>query len=341
MILVTGATGMLGSYLMLDLLKTEPKVRAIKRDTSSTKYLEKLFRYYLTENNYKTYLSKIEWVNGDVLDIYSLNDAMAGVKKVYHTAAVVSFNQADKTELIKTNVEGTANVVNCCLKNNIEKLCHVSSIAALGKAIDNEAIDEKTPMKPESNRSAYSHSKLYSEMEVWRGIYEGLNAVIINPSIILGAGNWNSGSPAFFEKVDKGLNFYTNGITGFVDARDVSKAAVQLMNSEISNERFVVSAENLSYYQLFTLIAKSLEKKPPKNLATPFLTEIAWRADWLRSKLLLSKHLITKQNMRSAHNQSRYSSQKLIDALNFTFTTIENCTGEVAKIYKKDNLLIK
>jgi nucleoside-diphosphate-sugar epimerase len=281
--------------------------------------------------------SNIEWVNGDLLDIYSLYDSLEGVTQVYHCAAVVSFDKADKNQIMKTNVGGTTNLVNAALDKNIEKLCYVSSIAAIGKPENGDFISEKFFWKFSKNHSVYSMSKYDAEREVWRGIAEGLNAVIINPSIILGPGNWNSGSSRLITSVWDGLKFYTKGVNGYVDVRDVAKTMILLMNSEINSERYIVSSENIDYQTLFNYIAAGLNKTPPKYKAAKFLSELVWRADKIKTSILKTKPLITKETARTANAKSYYSNEKIISAINYKFIPVAQSIEHICKLFIQDN----
>lgn len=331
MILVTGGSGLVGSHLLFELAHSEVKIRALKRYKSNTLDTLKVFKYYSAKAD--ELFSKIEWVDGDLLDIFSLYDALDGITKVYHCAAMVSFNADDKNQILKTNVNGTSNLINAALDKNIAKFCHVSSIAAIGKPENGGIITENFFWKYTKNHSIYAVSKYNAEREVWRGIAEGLDAVIVNPSIILGPGNWNKGSSQMFSTVWNGLKFYTKGVNGYVDVRDLVKSMVLLMNSEIKNDRFIVSAENVDYQTLFILIAKGLNKNPPKYKAAKFLSEIVWRADKIKTILTNTKPIITKETARTANSKSFYSSQKLIDALNFSFTPLPHTIDHICKLF--------
>jgi len=334
MILVSGGTGMLGTHLLLELVKKGEKVRAMKRASSYMDTVKKIFAYYNAdpESIYK----QIEWVDADILDIESVRVAMEGIDKVYHAAAIVSFRPSDKIKMIKNNVDGTANMVNAALANNITKFCHVSSIAALGVSDDESLADEETFRKPDSNYSGYSISKYLSELEVWRGISEGLNAVIVNPSIILGPGFWKTGSPSLFYNVWKGLKFYTKGVTGYVDVWDVVKTMYELMESTVNNERFIISAENVSFKEFFGLIADSLNKPRPEIFARPFMLNLAWRIEYLRSKLTGFTPLITKDTISAANSISNYSNKKISDLLDIKFLPVNESIKAIAKIFNDD-----
>jgi len=336
MILVTGGTGLVGSHLLFDLVSSGKKVRALKRKSSNFDNINKVFRYY--SDDVEKLFEKIEWVDGDVLDIFSLEDAMKDISEIYHCAAIVSFDPGDEDFLMKINVEGCANIVNIALEKKIKKLCYVSSVAALGRAENNGFIDEKTHWMSSNKKSHYSISKYGGEREIWRGIEEGLDAVIVNPSIILGPGNWNSGSSRFFTTIWKGLKFYTKGVNGFVDVRDVVKAMVQLMESKIKNERFILNSENISYQKLLNLISKYLNKKSPRIHAGKFLSAITWREEKIRSFFTGSKPFITKETAHTANCNYYYSTKKIEKMLNFKFTPIEKTIKDNAALFLKDIL---
>ena len=335
MIFVTGGSGLVGSHLLFDLVSSGKQVRALIRKNSSTELTKKIFGYY--SNDSEKLMNSIDWVEGDVMDIYSLYEAMEDVDKVYHAAALVSFHASDQKEMMKTNIDGTANIVNACLYKNIKKLCYVSSIASLGRTDNDEFIDEETQWKNSGNNSKYSISKYGAEREVWRGTIEGLPAVIVNPSVIIGPGDWKKGSSQLFQQVWNGLKFYTNGVNGYVDVRDVSKAMILLMDSDIVNSRYVISSENIDYLQLFTMISGGLNKKIPSIKANLFLSQIAWRAEKLRSSITGKKPLITKETARTAFHKYYYSNEKIKKALNFEFIPMPQSISETSKLFLREN----
>lgn len=337
MILVTGGTGMLGAHLLHNLLSKNIQIRALKRKNSNLEIVKQIFQYY--SNNGEELFEKIEWFEADMLDKNAVFESMRGIEKVYHSAAMVSFNPGDRRKMLENNVHGTANIVNAALENKISKFCHVSSISALGIGESKSLIDEKTFRNPKSVYSGYSLSKYYSELEVWRGVTEGLNSIIVNPSVILGPGNWNSGSPSIFSTISKGLKFYTNGVTGYVDVLDVVKTLTTLMGSDVINERFIVSSENLSYKEIFTSVAENLNVKKPYLPANSIMLSLAWRLELLRSFITGKTPIITKETAYSAQNHHLYSSEKLINTLDFKFNPIVDCISRIADIYKKEHEL--
>lgn len=332
MILITGATGLVGSHLLYDLVSAGHNVRALKRQNSNLEQVRKIFSFYT--NQIDSLWKRIEWIDGDMLDIFTLEKSLEGITHVYHTAAMVSFDVNDHSKMQSVNVVGTRNLVNICLSKKIKKLCFVSSIAALGVPEEGtKIVTEKTPWRHEDKRSGYSLSKFQSELEIWRGINEGLNAVIVNPSIILGPGQWDKGSSQLFSTVSKGLKYYTKGITGYIDVRDVSRAMIQLMESEISNERFILNSEDLTYRFIFKTIAQSLGVKGPTRYASPLMTEIAWRIASLKRFFQKGSNSFTKETARAAHNTKYYSNQKIKEALNFEFIPITRSINDTMQHY--------
>jgi dihydroflavonol-4-reductase len=322
MILVTGATGFVGSYIVKQLLAKGENVRAIKRLNSSLDLLA-------------GFENEVEWVEGDVLDVVSLKRAMIGVKKVYHSAAMISFLEADVLMMYKINIEGTANVVNACLNAGVEKLLHVSSISAFGRYEINEVIDENRKWKDDKDNTHYAISKFRAELEVWRGQEEGLTVVIANPSTILGFGNWKTGSSQIFKNVYDGIGFYPVGTNGFVGVEDVARACIALMDSSLQGERFTITAENVAFKYLFEMIAKGFGIKAPSKPIPPILAAVGWRFYWLKSKLLKQQPLITKETVEYTARNYIYSNDKIKAALNFEFEPIEKVVKNTCEQYLK------
>jgi|LGVF01.1.fsa_nt_gb nucleoside-diphosphate-sugar epimerase len=331
MILVTGATGLLGSHLLFHLLQTENRVKALYRSERSLQSVKKVFSYYY--DNPTDLYNKIDWVKADILDIPSLENAFIGVSKVYHSAAVVAFDRKTERLMNKVNVEGTANIVNLCNSFSVDKLCHVSSISTLAKTIDGSKITEEDFWNPDAQNSGYGISKNGAEMEVWRGIEEGLNAIIVNPSIILGPGYWDTSSGKIFASVKNGMRFYTNGKTGFVGVNDVAKTMIALMQSDLINERYIINSENSTYKTVFSTIAESMNLKAPSVEAKKWMLDIGWRVDGLFNLLFGTKPKLSKDSARSATNISTFSNEKIKNHLNTSFTSIDEVINDVSKIY--------
>jgi dihydroflavonol-4-reductase len=330
MILVTGGTGLLGSHLLFQLTNESNSIKAIFRNEKKIVLVQRLFLYYDPINGQSRFDS-IQWVNCDVLDSVTLHEVMEGCDFVYHCAAIVSFDKDDFYKMMKINREGTSNIVNSCLELGIKKLCYVSSTAAIGNGENDPIVTEETKWKQSPTTSGYSISKYSAEKEVWRGVEEGLDVVIVNPCVIIGAGDWKESSLTMFATVDNGLRFYTKGANAFVDARDVSLAMTMLMKSEIKNERFLCIGENSSFKNLFDTIARNLNKKEATILVNPLLMGLTWRVMWVVSKLTRKKSPITKETARSAFGTTVYDASKIINALNFEFRAIDEMVENAVK----------
>ena len=320
MILVTGATGFLGSYLCKYLLQNNLPVRAIKRATSKLDLLA-------------GYAQKIDWVEADLLDIVQLKDAFEGVTHVYHCAAMVSFDPKKDKEMYEVNFKGTANIVNLCLHYNIEKLCYASSVAAIGKATSNTPITEKVEWTESKLNYQYAKTKHLAELEVWRGIAEGLNAVMVNPSMIVGAGYWDTGTCRMFKKLAGGMRICPPGANDFVDVRDVAKIMIKLMNSDIHSERFIVSNEKFNYLDLFNSINNHFDNKPITKTTSPLLAKFAYYADKVRTALTNAEPLITKPTLDLINQSYHYSNEKLLKAIDHTFYSKEETITDTCKAY--------
>ena len=317
--LVTGAAGLVGNELVKQLLDKGFSVKAIYNSTPLS----------LSHPD-------LEIVQCDILDVVRLEEVMQDITQVYHCAAIVSFDPKDKYRLLKINVEGTTNVVNACINAGVKKLVYVSSVAALGRIRNGQTVTEEMNWTPETSNSIYGKSKYLAELEVWRGHAEGLQTVIVNPSIILGADNWETGSTAIFKTVYNEFKWYTEGVSGFVDVRDVAEAMILLMNSDISGQRFILNSECLSYKELFFSIAKCFGKKPPQKKVTPFLAEIVWRMEALKAMFSGKKHLLTKETARTAQTKIYYDNSKILKALpGFEFTKIEDTIERTCRILKE------
>jgi len=320
-ILITGATGFIGAYLVRYLLKQgHTNLRCMKQRTSSMALLHGV-------------ADQVEWVDADLLDLAALEAALDGVQQVFHCAAVVSFQAKDSRKMLKINAIGTANIVNLALEMGVKKLLHVSSIAAIGRKPNDPNIDEKTAWQDDGWNSPYGISKHQAEMEVWRGIAEGLNAVIVNPANVLGSGFWEgrTSTGQIFHKIWKGLRFYPQGTTGFVDVRDVVRFMALLMESGMRGERYILSAENWPFKRLFDEIATSLGVKPPSVGVTPLIRELAWRAAWLAGKLTDKPPFITKQTARSSARSFFYVNKKSLAAFPFEYISISQTIQETAE----------
>lgn len=330
-VFVTGGTGMTGAHLLVKLIEKNYQVRALKRESSRMDFVKNIFRYH-SKNGVEDY-NKVEWIKGDLLDDEIINSAIGGVEQVYHTAAWVSFKPKDRQKMIMNNVQGTANIVNACLNNATKKLCHCSSVAALGEIGDGTALSEESEKTDYDNVSDYAISKHRSEMEAWRGVAEGLNTVIVNPSIILGAGNWDHGSPRLIKTVWEGLKYYTKGENGFIDVNDVASLMILLTESDISGERFVLSAENHPFRTILNLIAENLGKKKPHKYANTLMLKSLKTFDKIRYHLSGKEPRLTKHTLRSSQQLHTCSNKKIKDYLKYEFIPIEKTIREICKIF--------
>ena len=327
MIFVTGGAGLVGAALLKQLLEqNKGPIKALYRNNLPPA---------LTQEEIK----KIEWVQGDVLDTTLLFDIMKDCKQVYHSAAIVSYHKSRRQQMYKINIEGTANMVNAALENKIEKFVQVSSVAAIGHGIKGKPITEENKWSEETNISHYGTTKYLSELEVWRAISEGLNAVIVNPSIILGEALWDTGSAAIFKKVCNEFPWYTNGGTAFVDSRDVANAMIQLMDSSITAQRFLVCNENLTFKELFTKIAIQFGKKPPHREIKKWMGELVWRLENIKSILTKQEPLVTKETAATALAIVNFDNSKLLKFLpGFEYIKMEDTiTATCAALQQKLN----
>lgn len=307
-ILVTGGAGLVGKELIKQLLSSGENITALSHRAAIS----------LSHPN-------LNIVSGSILDISALEEIMEGITHVYHCAGMVSFEPKDKRSLLKINVEGTANIVNACISTGVKKIIHVSSVAALGRIREGATITEEMNWSEETSNSIYGKSKYFGELEVWRGMGEGLQAVIVNPTIILGGDNWETGSSAIFKKAYDEFKWYADGISGFVDVRDVVRAMILLMNSEINEKRFILNGENLSYKKIFSLIAQCFDKKPPYKKVTPLIANFIWRIEAIKGRLTGKEVLVTKETVETALAKVFFDNSKILEALpGFHFTPVEN-----------------
>ena len=320
MILVTGGTGFLGAHLIRFLLQHQYAVRAI----------------YRTEAAIPADLrDQVQWVACDVLDILGLDDAMQGVDYVFHCAAVVSFSAKDRRMMYNINVTGTANVIHAALTAGVKKMIHVSSIAALGRTEENIVITEKTTWQDSNLNSFYAQTKHLAELEVWRGIEEGLTAVIVNPSVIIGETDWNKGTGRFFKTMRKGLRYYPTGSNGFVSVHDVVQCMYLLMRSEVTNDVFILNGDNISYKQFFTIVTGTLGVPGPQFQLSPALVKLVRRVATMWSMLTLREPFLTRETATTVNHNYTYSNDKFIRQFNFSFEKAEVFIGRTAAHYAR------
>ncbi|HBS87582.1 MAG: hypothetical protein A2W91_00050 [Bacteroidetes bacterium GWF2_38_335] len=332
MILVTGSSGLLGSHLLFALASRGKEIKAVIRSEKSIRQIEKVFSYYTDEPG--KYLSKITWLHGDLLNYEDVKEMTAGIEEVFHTAAIVSYKKSDRGRIISENTLMAQNVVNACQSNKVRRLCHISSIAALGD--QDKLITEETSYDMTGRNSAYSSGKFRAELEVWRGIAEGLDAVILNPSVIIGPGDWNRSSCALFKTVDRGLKFYTEGTTGFVDVRDVARCAIDLMEGNTVNQKFIINSQNTDYLTLFTEMALALGKKPPIIKVNPAMAKLACFLEHLRTLMTGKSPVITHETARISMKKLQYSAEKIINKTGIAFIPVKESVKHTASIFLRE-----
>ena len=320
--MVTGGTGLLGSYVLRLLVNQGfTNITATCRTNSPFDLVAEV-------------KDKIRWQEGDLTDGYFVQDITVDVQQIYHCAAVVSYDAREKDEMMRVNIESTRNLVNEALHNSVEKFVHVSSIAALGRRKNMPIISENTKWERSPMNSNYAISKYLSEMEVWRGAAEGLTVAIVNPSIIVGGGFWNKGTARFFKNIAKGFKFYPVGGSGFVDVRDVANFMVRLMDSDLHGERYVLNGENLSYEAFFKLVSSSIGAKMPSIKVNTLIREVAWRVEWLRARLFNTTSTITKETAENSARTWQFDNAKSLATFeDFEYRTIAESVADTGETW--------
>ncbi|GAA0872503.1 NAD-dependent epimerase/dehydratase family protein [Gangjinia marincola] len=336
MILVTGATGLVGSHLLYKLLSQGKHVKAIHRSTSDLTVVKKVFSYYISPQQATDLFNRIIWVEADVLNVPQLTLAFEGVETVYHCAAMISYSRSDFERMRKVNIEGTANMINLALSNDVVAFCHVSSIAALGKTLGDQPITEETEWNQEQNNSDYAITKYGAEMEVWRGSQEGLNIVIVNPGVIIGPGFWESGSGVLFKKVNEGMRFYFPMTTGFVGINDVVYAMTCLMDKKSYGERFTIVSENLSFDRVLKQIATELGKTPPRYKLKPWLIAIGWFFQRVGRLLFGTTQQLTRAHIKNLFLDDVYDNNKINREIGIEYKPIQEVIAVTADYFKKE-----
>lgn len=320
-IFVTGGTGFIGAYILRELLhRGYQNIFALRRKDSRMQLVA-------------PFTDQINWVIGDIRDPYELDEALSGIDYVIHAAAIVSFHPSDRDLLYAVNVEGTANLVNQALAHQVKKLIHISSIAAIGRKEETNIIDEEVEWERSKHNSKYAISKHLAEMEVWRGTAEGMPALILNPANVMGSGFWGEGTARTFQQIWDGFPFFTNGQTGFVDVRDVARFAVSGLESEVVNQRYILSEQNYSYQHIFQRIASHLNKKAPHIQVKRWMIPYARIGDWVKSKFSGKRPFLTKEITRNSFHQWQYVNQKSKSVFDFEYTPIEKTIQETASLF--------
>lgn len=326
--LITGATGFVGANLLVHLWLSGKKLRATYRSAAGFDELKLVADFYRVD--FGSLFREVEWVKVDLLDKVALDRAMFDIEELYHCAAIVSFDSSSANRVLTTNVEGTENVMKACLRKEINKVCYISSIGALSGTNEKGFVDE-TCFHEKRLGSVYAISKYRSEKVVWEAIEQGLKVVVLNPGIILGPGNFQKGSLQFFDAVKKGIKFYSYGVTGYVDVRDLCKAAIYAMEHHLFNKRYILVSENLSYKQLFRLIANYLDVKPPYIAAGKILLGLALFLANIKGKITGKPQRFTKETLSSATKVARYDATLAREDLQLHFISMDQTIRELCE----------
>lgn len=320
MIGVTGGNGLLGSFIVRKLIDENAPFVAFKRKTSDTSLLADLE-------------GAIEWREMDLLDPVSMEAALKGVSSVIHAAARVSFSPREADRVSRVNTEGTRNLVNACLAQDIRRFVFISSVGALGRAKGQTTIDEQNTWAESGQQSVYATSKYHAELEVFRGQEEGLNTVILNPSVILAPADWTKSSAQLFRYVWEERRFYVDGSLNYVDVRDVAAAAWQLLNSGMENERFIVSAGEVCFKEFFDAVARRFNRRPPMIKLSRNLLKIVVNLEALRARIGRSDPLITPETARLAGSRFHFQNHKIKQLLQFEFHTLDDTLDWCCQYY--------
>ncbi len=322
-IFVSGGTGFVGAYVLHSLVERGyQNIYALYRPGSDRSLLD-------------PWVKSIHWIAGDVLDIVGLERYLEGCEVVIHAAAEISYHRRDIQPMIHTNVQGTANVINAALTCGVKNFIMVSSIAAIGGMHKNGTIDEDVEWRDDWYHSQYAWSKYLAELEVQRGFAEGLSGSIVNPGVILGALSWSRGTGQFFKHIYHGLKFYPGGITGFVDVRDVIEAILRLVEVEPQNERYVITAENMSYHEVFKLVAQALGEPSPKYLIQPWMLKLVIPFVWIKEHIPGHKSTLTVDLLRNTAGSAHYNNRKSKEKLGLQYRSVAQSISETAQIFKE------
>ncbi|MCK0188849.1 NAD-dependent epimerase/dehydratase family protein [Arenibacter sp. F20364] len=334
MILVTGGTGLVGAHLLLHLLQSGATVKAIHREKSSLKEVEKVFGYY-TDQSLELF-QQINWIKADLNDLPALEIAFENITHVYHCAALISFNPNDYELLRTVNIEGTKNIVNLCIAKGVEKLCYTSSIAAIGRTVGNQEATEETDWNSQQS-NVYAMTKMDAELEVWRGAQEGIPVVMVNPGVILGPGFWKTGTGILFSTAFKARKFYPPGGTGFITVNDVVKIMIQLMQSSITNEKYILVAEHLTYKEILDKITRAFGKPGPNRALKFWELEILRHLDWLRNIFSNKGRKLTKNSIESLRKNQLFNNGKIQEHLGYSFEALDGVIELSCRKFMEEN----
>jgi len=277
---------------------------------------------------------KIQWIPASLQDIDLISEILPEVDVLIHTAAIVDFRKSKRDALYECNTHLVADLINACLRAEVKKVIHFSSIAAMGRAEESSLITEKTPWKESRLNSDYGKSKYLGELEVWRGVAEGLEAVIFNPSLVIGAGFWKKSTPTILPQVEKGRAFFPTGSNGIVDVRDVAQAVVLALEGAGANERFLLNGANLKYKELFSTLAKYINAPIPSKPLSPKLLNLAVRIARICESLNINIPFPSQQ-LQVLSAQSNYDGRKSEELLGLTYRPFNETLRETAEAYNQ------
>jgi dihydroflavonol-4-reductase len=325
-VLVTGANGLVGSFICRELLTQGHQIKATRRASSDLALA-------------KDIEEQIDWIETDLSEAIFWEDYLEDVDAVVHAAAIISFDKRWEKQMYKTNVKGTADLINTVLKTDVKNFLHVSSVAAIGRSPEQREITELDRWEDSAFDSIYSRAKYLQELEVWRGAEEGLKVKIINPSVVLGPGQWTDhGSTSVFKYAYDEKTYHPAGSINYVDVRDVATAAVQLLTADIKNERFILNADSIPYQNFFAEIALRFGKKAPSKVPKTWMLKVGVFAEWLRSRITGQQALITKETALLSKSHFHFKHHKIARALDFNFRplseTLDWCVEELKKAHQ-------
>lgn len=325
---------MVGAHLLLQLLQSGAKVKALYRNESKLPLVHKVFGYYTDQQ--QEFFQQIEWVKADLNDLPALELAFKGVTHVYHCAALISFDPADYEQLRTVNIEGTKNIVNLCIAHKVKKLCYTSSIATIGRTTDAREATEETDWTTQG-ANVYALTKMDAELEVWRASQESVDVVIINPGVIIGPGFWKTGTGILFKTAFKANKYFPPGGTGFVSVNDVAGIMTQLMKSSIVNERFIIVAKQLTYKEILDKLTTAFNKPAPTRSLKFWELEILWRLDWLRNLVMNNGRKLNKMSVQSLRKIQRYNTEKIKKQLGFSYESLDGAIKLSCEKFMEEN----
>lgn len=328
MVFVTGGTGLIGSYLLLELSRRGKRIRAMKRKNSDLSVVKALFLEFSDLNAFE----KINWMDSDLLDIPTLSQSLQGIETIFHTAGCVGFDDREKELIHEINVQGTENLVNLAISEKVREFVYISSIAVLDNLPGEESVNENSKFDSEKTHSEYAISKKKGEMVVWRGSQEGLNVLVVYPSVVIGSLDGKRASEKIFGLASKNKMFATKGITGYVDVRDVAFCMAELAYQNAWNESFIITSEDKSYTDVFNFLRGSWNLKPVKSLSESKLKLIQIVSQISR---LFGGPYMSKASYEALTGKAKYSNQKIKETIDKDFIPVNKALDFHADRWKK------